>query len=66
MRSRVPPRPPEPHRGVKKRKVRLTFKQKRRRAAKLQKGIAHAEVKGTKRSKASQSTERKTQLKKLW
>ena len=46
--------------------MQLTFKQKRRKTAKVQKALAHAEVKGAKRSKASQATERKTSLKKLW
>ena len=53
-------------RGVKKRKVQMTFKQKRRKSGNLQKAIAHAEVKGGKKSKASSTTERKQMLKKLW
>jgi len=51
---------------VKKRKVQLTSKQKRRKSAKVQRAIAHAEITGTKKSKASQATERKTSLKALW
>ena len=46
--------------------MQLTFKQKRRKSTKVQKALAHAEIKGTKRSKASQTTERKLGLKKLW
>ena len=52
--------------GVKKRKVKLTMKQKRRKQKGLQRSISHSEVKGFKTQKANAGRARKTELKGLW
>jgi hypothetical protein len=52
--------------GVKKRKVKLTMKQKRRKLKGLARSISHSEVKGTKHVKANAGRARKTELKGLW
>ena len=62
--SRAPSR--QRCRGVKKRKVKLTFKQKRRKLGKLLKSVAHGEVKESKTDKANRGRTRKTDLKSLW
>jgi hypothetical protein len=53
-------------RAVKKRKVQVTFKQKRRKAGKIAKAVARSERETTKRRSAGSRRESKTALKKLW
>jgi hypothetical protein len=52
--------------GVKKRKVQLTFKQKRRKAGMVKKAVARTERETSKRHSAGHRKESKNALKKLW
>jgi hypothetical protein len=53
-------------RGAKKRKVQMTFKQKRRKVGKIAKAVARSERETTKRHSAGSRRESKNTLKKLW
>ena len=53
-------------RAAKKRKVQVTFKQKRRKAGKIAKAVARSERETTKRHSAGSRREIKNTLKKLW
>ena len=51
---------------MKKRKVQLTFKQKRRKAGMVKKAVARTERETSKRHSAGHRKETKNALKKLW